>query len=180
MWEKLRYGLVRYRSGGSRLWLRELAVGLPTGWQARAGKHNTWEATYWVRMIPAQQNLRMTIVIPQEHRRRITEKRRSGNQTISSVGQIPDTQVVADSYLRRMNQAANSTAVDIDAAAPWRFIPRQIAKFAPGGSNRRARELSTTALLSFTFVSFSRCDGGAVSPLVVTDNIGGAFRCGAL
>ena len=141
MWEKLRYGLVRYRSGGSRLRLRELAVGLPAGWQACAEEHNTWEATYWVRVIPCHENLQMTIVIPQAPRRRMRSTRRSGNQTNSSVGQIPDTQVGADSDLRRMDQAANSTPMDIDAAAPWRFIPRQIAKFMPGGSNLRAREL---------------------------------------
>ena len=40
--------------------------------------------------------------------------------------------------------------------------------------------LNTTALLYFALISFSRMGGGAVSPLVVTDNIGGAFRCGAL
>ena len=40
--------------------------------------------------------------------------------------------------------------------------------------------VSTTALLYFALISFSRMGGGAVSPLVVTDNIGGAFRCGAL
>ena len=40
--------------------------------------------------------------------------------------------------------------------------------------------ISTTALLYFALISFSRMGGGAVSPLVVTDNIGGAFRCGAL
>ena len=39
---------------------------------------------------------------------------------------------------------------------------------------------NTTALLYFALISFSRMGGVAVSPLVVTDNIGGAFRCGAL
>ncbi len=38
---------------------------------------------------------------------------------------------------------------------------------------------NTTALLVFTFISFSGCDGGAVSPLVVTDGGGGSFRGGA-
>ena len=142
MWEKLRYGLVRYRPGGARLWLRGLAVGLPAGWQARAEEHNTWEAKYRVRMVPSGGNLQLTIVIPQGHRRWMQSTRQSGNQTSSSVGQIGDTQVGVDSDLRWMDQAANSTPMDIDAAAPWRLISRQIANFVPGGSNLRARELS--------------------------------------
>ena len=41
-------------------------------------------------------------------------------------------------------------------------------------------EISTTALLYFTFMSLSRFNSGAVSPLVIGYGGSGAFRCGAL